>query len=84
MLSSCFSKTETRPTSKDEKLFQRIFDLFDPLVREGWTVYRGGGGLTLCVCAQPGDVDKDGNRPVVAYKIDRDTIDRKEMSFNVI
>lgn len=47
-------------------------------------VNRGGGDLTLCVCAQPGDGDGDGNRPVVAYKIDRDTLDRKEMSFNVI
>lgn len=47
-------------------------------------VNRGGGDRTLCVCAQPGDDDKDGNRPVVAYKIDRDTLDRKEMSFNVI
>ena len=26
--------------SKDEKLFQHVFDLFDPLVREGWTVDR--------------------------------------------
>lgn len=24
--------------SKDEKLLQRVFDLFDPFVREGWTV----------------------------------------------
>ena len=47
-------------------------------------VNHGGGSLTLCVCAQPGDDDKDGNRPVVAFKIDRDTLDRKEMSFNVI
>ena len=26
--------------SKDEKLLQHIFDLFKPLVREGWTVDR--------------------------------------------
>lgn len=26
--------------SKDEKLLQRIFDIFDPFVREGWTVDR--------------------------------------------
>lgn len=26
--------------SKDEKLLQHIFDLFNPLVREGWTVDR--------------------------------------------
>ena len=44
-------------------------------------VNRGGDDLTLCVCAQP---DGDGNRPVVAYKIDRDTLDRKDLSFNVI
>lgn len=47
-------------------------------------VNRGGGDLTLCVCAQPGDDDKNANRPVVAFKIDRDALDRKEMSFNVI
>ena len=46
-------------------------------------VNRGGGDLTLCVCAQLDD-DKDRNRPVVAYRIDRDVLDRKEMSFNVI
>ena len=46
-------------------------------------VNRGGGDLTLCVCAQTAD-DKDRNRPVVAYRIDRDVLDRKEMSFNVI
>lgn len=45
---------------------------------------RGGGDLTLCVCAQPDGDDKDGNRPVVVYKIDQDTLDRKELSFNVI
>lgn len=44
----------------------------------------GGGDLTLCVCAQPDGDDEGGNRPVVAYKIDRDTLDRKELSFNVI
>lgn len=40
MLSSCFSKTETRLMSKDEKLLQHIFDLFNPLVRDEWTVDR--------------------------------------------
>ena len=47
-------------------------------------VNRGGGDLTLCVCAQSDDGDKNANRPVVAYKIDRDVLNRKEMSFNVI
>ena len=47
-------------------------------------VNRGGGDLVLCVCAQPSEDDKDGNRPVVVYKINRDTLDRKEISFNVI
>lgn len=48
-------------------------------------VNRGGGDLTLCVCAQTADDDdKNANRPVVAYKIDRDALDRKELSFNVI
>ena len=40
MLSSCFSKTGTRLMSKDEKLLQHVFRLFDPPVREGWTVDR--------------------------------------------
>ena len=47
-------------------------------------VNRGGGDLTLCVCAQASEEDKDGNRPVVAFKIDRNILDRKELSFNVI
>lgn len=46
-------------------------------------VNRGGGDLTLCVCAQA-DTDNNNNKPVVAFKIDRDTLDRKELSFNVI
>lgn len=41
-------------------------------------VNRGGAGLTLCVCAQT------ESKPVVAFKIDRDALDRKEMTFNVI
>lgn len=45
---------------------------------------RARGDLTLCVCARPDGEDKDGNRPVVAYKIDWDTLDREELSFNVI
>ena len=48
-------------------------------------VNRGGGDLTLCVCEKTdSEGDKNANRPVVAFKIDRDTLDRKEMSFNVI
>ena len=47
-------------------------------------VNRGGGDLTLCVCAQTADDDKNADRPVVAFKIDRDILDRKELSFNVI
>lgn len=39
MPSNCFSRG-MRKVSKDEKLLQHIFDLFDPLVREGWTVDR--------------------------------------------
>ena len=41
-------------------------------------VNRGGADITLCVCAQ------EESKPVVAFKIDRDTLDRKELSFNVI
>lgn len=41
-------------------------------------VNRGGGDVTLCICTQT------ESKPVVAFKIDRDTLDRKELSFNVI
>lgn len=41
-------------------------------------VNRGGAGLTLCICA------KAESKPVVAFKIDPDALDRKEMVFNVI
>lgn len=39
MLSNCFSKMETKMVSKDEKLLQHIFDLFDTPVREECTVH---------------------------------------------
>ena len=38
----------------------------------------GGAGLTLCLCAHT------GNKPVVAFKIDQDALERKEITFNVI
>ena len=38
----------------------------------------GGADLTLCLRAQT------ESKPVVAFKIDRDTLNRKELSFNVI
>ena len=41
-------------------------------------VNRGGTGLTLCICTQT------ESKPVVAFKIDQDALDRKEMTFNVI
>lgn len=41
-------------------------------------VNRGGAGLTLCLCAHT------KNKPVVAFKIDKDALERKEMAFNVI
>ena len=41
-------------------------------------VNRGGADLTMCLCAQT------ESKPVVAFKIDRDALDRKELSFNVI
>lgn len=41
-------------------------------------VNRGGTGLTLCICSQT------ESKPVVAFKIDQDTLERKEMAFNVI
>lgn len=47
-------------------------------------VNRGGGDFTLCLCAQPVTEDDNADRPVVAFKIDRDALDRKELSFNVI
>lgn len=47
-------------------------------------VNRGGADLVLCVCAQASEEDKNANKPVVAFKIDRDILDRKELLFNVI
>lgn len=41
-------------------------------------VNRGGIDFTLCVCSQT------ESKPVVAFKIDRDALDIKEMVFNVI
>lgn len=41
-------------------------------------VNRGGTGLTLCICTQT------ESKPVVAFKIDQDILDRKEMAINVI
>lgn len=41
-------------------------------------VNRGGIDFTLCVCSQT------ERKPVVAFKIDRDVLNRKELSFNVI
>lgn len=41
-------------------------------------VNRGGAGLTLCICAQA------ESKPVVAFKIDRDALDEREVKFNVI
>lgn len=47
-------------------------------------VNRGGADFVLCVCEQASEEDKNANKPVVAFKIDQDTLDRKELSFNVI
>nr|DAN29423.1 MAG TPA: hypothetical protein [Caudoviricetes sp.] len=47
-------------------------------------VNRGGSDLVLCVCAQASEENENANKPVVAFKIDRDILDRKELSFNVI
>ena len=41
-------------------------------------VNRGGIDFTLCVCSQT------ESKPVVAFKIDRDALDRKEMAINAI
>lgn len=41
-------------------------------------VNRGGIDFTLCVCSQT------ESKPVVAFKIDRDALDMKEVVFNVI
>lgn len=38
----------------------------------------GGADFTLCICTQT------ESKPVVAFKIDQDALDRKELSFNVI
>lgn len=47
-------------------------------------VNRGGADFTLCAHAQASEEDENANKPVVAFKIDRDILDRKELSFNVI
>lgn len=47
-------------------------------------VNRGGADPILCVCARVSEEDENANKPVVAFKIDRDILDRKELSFNVI
>lgn len=47
-------------------------------------VNRGGAGPVLCVCAQASEEDENADKPVVAFKINQDTLDRKELSFNVI
>lgn len=41
-------------------------------------VNRGGADVTLCICAQ------EESKPVVAFKIDQDVLNGKELSFNVI
>ena len=41
-------------------------------------VNHGGIDFTLCICSQT------ESKPVVAFKIDRDALERKELSFNVI
>ena len=41
-------------------------------------VNRGGTDFTLCICSQT------ERKPVVAFKIDRDALNGKELSFNVI
>lgn len=41
-------------------------------------VNRGGGDVTLCICTQT------ESKPVVAFKIDRDALNGKELSFNVV
>lgn len=41
-------------------------------------VNRGGIDFTLCICSQT------ESKPIVAFKINRDALERKEMTFNVI
>lgn len=41
-------------------------------------VNRGSADLTLCLCAQT------ESKPVVTFKIDQDSLERKEIKFNVI
>lgn len=41
-------------------------------------VNRGGADFTLCICTQT------ESKPVVAFKVDRDTLDREEMTIDVI
>lgn len=41
-------------------------------------VNRGGSGFTLCICTQT------ESKPVVAFKIDQEALERREIKFNVI
>lgn len=47
-------------------------------------VNRGGADFVPCVRAQASEEDENAEKPVVAFEIDRDVSDRKELSFNVI
>lgn len=47
-------------------------------------VNRDGAGPVLCMRAQASEEDENAGKPVVAFKIDQDTLDGKELSFNVI
>jgi len=49
-----------------------------PFTVGGVSVNRGGIDFTLCIFSQT------ESKPVVAFKIDRDALDRKEMAINVI
>jgi hypothetical protein len=79
--------------SDDEKQLQHVFRLFDdgasrvridanriPFTVGCVGVDRGDGFDMLRICAS----DPDDRKPVVTFRLDRGTLNRKELSFNVI
>lgn len=75
--------------SKDEKLLQHVFRLFDPLVREGWTVDRiiDVANRTTFFFANGASrvrIRPRRQKPVVMFRLDQGALNRKELSFNVI
>ena len=82
--------------SEDGKLLQHIFDLFNPLVRDGWTVDRivdsvnrttfffGNGASRVRIDANRVPFTVGCQKPVVMFRLNQYALNGKELSFNVI